>query len=93
MITKDTVLKISHLARLQLTEAEVTSFSQQLSATLENFNQIAKLDTKNVEPLVTPSEIVPHLRTDEVIKGPGAEKMLANAPEKSGNLYKVPPVV
>ena len=93
MITKETVLKISNLARLELSESEVEAYAQQLTATLENFNQIANLDTKDVEPLLTPSEITPHLRTDTAVAGPGAEKVLANAPDKSGNLFKVPPVV
>lgn len=93
MITKDTVLKISNLARLQITDNEATAYTKQLNATLENFNKIANVDTTNVEPLLTPSEITPHLREDEVVAGPGAERILANAPDKSGNLFKVPPVV
>ena len=93
MITKETVIKIATLARLQLSDSEVVAYAEQLSATLENFNQIASLDTKNIEPLLTPTEITPHLRIDNAAPGPGAEKILANAPEKSGNLFKVPPVV
>lgn len=93
MITKETVLKISNLARLQISEAEAAAFTKQLNETLDNFNKIAKVDTSNVEPLLTPSEITPHLREDKVVTGQGAEKILANAPEKSGNLFKVPPVV
>lgn len=93
MITKETVLKISNLARLQISDDEAVAYTKQLNATLENFNKIANVDTLNVEPLLTPSEITPHLREDKVVAGPGAEKILANAPDKSGNLFKVPPVV
>ncbi len=93
MITKETVLKISNLARLQITEEQAVAYTKQLNDTLENFNKIAKIDTSNIEPLLTPSEITPHLREDKVVAGPGAEKILANAPDKSGNLFKVPPVV
>ncbi len=93
MITKETVLKISNLARLQISEEEAVAYTKQLNATLENFNKIANVDTSNVEPLLTPSEITPHLREDKVVAGPGAERILANAPDKSGNLFKVPPVV
>lgn len=93
MITKGTVLKISHLARLQLKENEIEAYTQQLNTTLENFNQIANLDTANIEPLLNPSEITPHLRSDIAARGVGAEKLLGNAPDKSGNLFKVPPVV
>jgi aspartyl-tRNA(Asn)/glutamyl-tRNA(Gln) amidotransferase subunit C len=93
MITKETVLKISNLARLQISEAEAAAFTKQLNETLDNFNKIAKVDTSNIEPLLTPTEITPHLREDKVVPGLGAETMLANAPDKSGNLFKVPPVV
>lgn len=93
MITKETVLKISNLARLQISDDEAVAYSKQLTDTLENFNKIASLDTSGIEPLLTPTEITPHLREDKVVAGPGAEKLLANAPDKSGNLYKVPPVV
>lgn len=93
MITKETVLKISTLARLQITEAEAVAYTKQLNETLENFNKITAVDTSNVEPLLTPTDITPHLREDKVVAGPGAEKILANAPDKSGNLFKVPPVV
>lgn len=93
MITKETVLKISHLARLDLTDEEVAMYTQQLGTTFKNFEQIANLDTSNIEPLVTPIEITPRLRDDVVVKGPSVEAILSNAAEKSGNLFKVPPVV
>ncbi len=92
MLTRETVEKVSRLARLQLTEAELHAFSEQLSAVLANFEQIAKVDTSGVVPLVTPTEVSVHLREDVPEPG-GSEKMLANAPEKSGRLFKVPPVV
>lgn len=92
MLTRETVEKVSHLARLKLSEAELKAFSEQLSAVLKNFEQIAAVDTKGVAPLVTPTDMAVHLRPDvaEQVEG---EKMLANAPDKSGRLFKVPPVV
>lgn len=92
MLNEDTVEKVSRLARLKLTEAELKAFSEQLSAVLRNFEQIAKVDTKDVVPLVTPTDISVHLRPD-VAEPTDGEKMLSNAPEKSGRLFKVPPVV
>lgn len=87
------VEKIASLARLTLNESEKAKFSQQLSAVLDSFQAIAKVDTHNVEPLVTPSEIELNLRADESVQWANRERALANAPEKSGHLFRVPPVV
>jgi aspartyl-tRNA(Asn)/glutamyl-tRNA(Gln) amidotransferase subunit C len=93
MLNKDTVKKVSILARLKLTDAEVEDYARVLSAVLENFEQIAKVDTHGVKALVTPTDMVPTLRADVVERLVASDKLLANAPEKSGRLFKVPPVV
>jgi aspartyl-tRNA(Asn)/glutamyl-tRNA(Gln) amidotransferase subunit C len=93
MLTKETVEKVSTLARLKLTDAEITAISQQLSVVLENFEQIAQVNTKDVRPLLTPTEITMNLRPDVAATGGDSEKYLSNAPEKSGRLFRVPPVV
>lgn len=92
MLTKETVEKVAQLARLRLSEKELSAIQNQLSAVLENFEQIAQVDTKDVSPLVTPTEISQSLRAD-VAEVYSAERILESAPEKSGNLFKVPPVV
>jgi aspartyl-tRNA(Asn)/glutamyl-tRNA(Gln) amidotransferase subunit C len=81
------------LARLHLTPDEKTKFAAQLTAVLESFKTLEQINTENVEPLITPSEIEIVFRADRVEPGMGAEAALANAPEKSGHLFKVPPVV
>lgn len=84
---------IAKLARLKITEAEGAFYKQQLSKVLTHFHQIEDINTEGVEPLVTPSEIEFYARNDEVVKNNTATEMLQNAPEKSGHLFKVPPVV
>lgn len=87
------VQKVSELARLKLTEAEVKAIAGQLAAVLENFEQLATVDTKGVEPLVTPSDLKVHFREDKAVVETDIESFLANAPARSGRLFKVPPVV
>lgn len=91
-LTKQTVEKVSHLARLKLNEQEIAEAAEQLSAILENFELISQVDTKNVKPLLTPTDMEPAYREDRA-ETFDSEKALANAPEKSGRLFKVPPVV
>lgn len=90
---KSTVEKIAKLARIQLTDSETENFSQQLTKALNYFEQISKINTENVEPLVTPNEIETSWRADEVKQVLSVEEIVANAPDKTGNLFKVPPVV
>jgi len=93
VITKETIQHISKLARISLTEQESTQFSEQLSTILKHFEEISELDTSQVLPLVTASEIAFHWREDQVHQEVSPTKLVANAPEKSGKLFKVPPVV
>ena len=89
----DTVRKVATLSRLELTDKEIKDFAGQLSAVLENFVQLQAVDTKGIEPMVTPTDLSIRLREDEVVKVQDTEPFLANAPARSGNLFKVPPVV
>ena len=93
MIDKKTIEHIAKLARLHVSEEEAQEYSSQLSKALGFFEQISKVDTKGVEPLVTPTEIEIYWREDQAKSEFTAEEMTANAPERMGNLFKVPPVV
>lgn len=93
MIDKKTIEHIAKLARLHITDQEAQEYSEQLSKALKYFEQISKVDTKGVEPMVTPTEIENFWREDEVVKDLSADEITANAPAKAGNLFKVPPVV
>lgn len=93
MIDPKTVENIAKLARLHVTEAEAKQYSEHLSNVLKYFEQISKVKTDGVEPLVTPSEVEDFWREDEVKKELTAEQIVANAPQKTGNLFTVPPVV
>ena len=90
---KDVIQKIANLARLQLTPEQANEFSEQLSKIILHFDEISSINTEGVEPLITPSEIEYTLREDSVKQNFHAEEMVANAPDKQGNLFKVPPVV
>lgn len=93
MIDPKTIAHIAKLARLEIGTDEAGKYSAELSKALEYFEQIAKVNTTGVEPLVTPSDIAPFWREDIARRDGTAEEMTANAPEKMGHLFKVPPVV
>lgn len=93
MIDKKTIEAIAKLARLQVTDQDAQEYSIQLAKALTHFDQISKIDTTGVEPLVTPAEIESYWREDGVVQEFTAEDMTGNAPDRAGNLFKVPPVV
>jgi aspartyl-tRNA(Asn)/glutamyl-tRNA(Gln) amidotransferase subunit C len=93
MIDKKAIEHIAKLARLHISETEAQEFSGQLSKVFDYFEQISKVNTQGVEPLVTPSEVEVFWREDICKKELSAEELVSNAPDKVGNLFKVPPVV
>ena len=77
------------LARLGLSEAEVERFSFQLSNILENFEILKEVDTSNVPPTarIGPQQNV--LREDMAAESYSPDEILANAPVKEDNCFKV----
>ena len=93
MIDSQSIKHLSRLAQLELQPEESVEIAAQLSKALEHFQQIADISTEGIEPLITPSDIEVHFRPDEVHQEVSTEELLANAPERQGSLFKVPPVV
>ena len=90
-ISKEEVLHVARLARLELTDDEVAKFQEQLSAILDAVSTVSELDLSDVPPTAHPLEIQnawdedvprPCLRPDEVF---------ANAPDRDGDFFRVPP--
>jgi len=83
---------IAALARLELSEAEVEEYRQQLSAVLEYFARLQAVDTEGIPP--TASVLPPRsvLRPDEPRPGLPRDALLANAPEVEDGQFRVPPV-
>ena len=93
MIDPEAIQNIAKLARLKVTAEEAAELGEQLTKVLAHFQQISQIDTAGVEPLVTPSDIDFYTRPDVAHNPNTTEEILKNAPEKGGNLFKVPPVV
>jgi aspartyl-tRNA(Asn)/glutamyl-tRNA(Gln) amidotransferase subunit C len=92
-ITRDEVAHIARLARLQLTDDELDTFTGQLAAILEYESDLAGLDLDGVEPTSHPFELVNVMRPDEALRSGVRDAVLAEAPEAEGGMFKVPPVL
>jgi aspartyl-tRNA(Asn)/glutamyl-tRNA(Gln) amidotransferase subunit C len=89
----ETIKKMAHLSRLEITDADSNQLAGELGKVLNFFNQISNVNTKGVEPMVTPVEIESFWREDEKKNEIKTEDIMSNAPSRAGNLFKVPPVV
>ena len=90
-ISREEVLHVARLARLELTDDEVERLAAQLSAILEAVGKVAELDLADVEPTAHPLDLVNVWAEDEPRPSLPVEDALANAPEREGSFFRVPP--
>ena len=88
-LSYEQVKHIAWLARLGLSEAEVERFSIQLSNILENFEILKEVDTANVAPATQTIPLQNVFREDKIAKSYRQTEVLANAPNKEENCFKV----
>ena len=89
----DEVEHIAELARLTLTDDEIARYSDQLSAILEYFSILQKLETTDISPTSSVFAGRNVLRPDEPRPGLSEEDLLRNAPDAEANQFRVPPVL
>jgi aspartyl-tRNA(Asn)/glutamyl-tRNA(Gln) amidotransferase subunit C len=92
-LTVDQVQWVAHLARLELSAAELATMTPQLSAILDYVAQLQQVNTDNVEPLAHPLPIQNVFRDDEPVPSLPIAEALANAPDRRGDFYGVPAVL
>ena len=90
-ISRDEVLHVARLARLELTEDEVTRFQEQLSAILESVSKVSELDLSDVPPTAHPLEIANAWAEDEPRPSLSLDEVFANAPDRDDDHFRVPP--
>jgi aspartyl-tRNA(Asn)/glutamyl-tRNA(Gln) amidotransferase subunit C len=92
-LSRRDVEHVAHLARLGLTDEELDRLEGQLNHIIEQYEKLAELDTSDIPPTAQTIELENILRDD--VAGPSlpAETILANAPERDGDLFVVPAVL
>ena len=92
-ITREEVLHVAKLARLELTDDEIERLTGELSAILEAVSKVSQLDLSDVPPTSHPLEVVNAWGEDEPHESLSLDQAFANAPAREGDLFKVPPTV
>jgi aspartyl-tRNA(Asn)/glutamyl-tRNA(Gln) amidotransferase subunit C len=90
-ISRDDVLHVAALARLELTGEEVGRLEQQLNAILEAVSKVSELDLEDVPPTSHPLDVVNVFGADEPRPSLPLDDVFANAPAHEDDLFRVPP--
>lgn len=90
MLSRDQVLHVARLARLELTESEVERMAGELSKVLDHVETIARLDLDGVAPTSHVVDVVNALRPDEPRPSLPRETALAAAPHPATGGFRVP---
>ena len=90
-IDRGQLLHVAHLARLELREDEIERLEAQLNDILEAVSKVSELDLSDVPPTSHPLEVVNVWEQDESRPCLRVEDALANAPEREGDFFRVPP--
>jgi len=88
-LSREEVLHIARLARVGLTESEINRLSEQLSQLLENFEVLQQVDTTGIPPTAQSIDLQSVMRDDEVAPSLPADDILANAPKREGDCFRV----
>ena len=92
-ITKDEVLYVADLARLELDDTAIEKYDDQIDTILEYVDQLKAVDTEGVRPTSHAIFLTNAFREDEEQTHLDRDKALANAPEKEEGNFVVPKVV
>ncbi len=92
-ITREEVVQVASLARLEFSPAELDLLTNQLDAILERVEQLNELDTSAVEPTSHAVPLENVFRDDEVRDSLGVEQALRNAPLQAQDCFVVPKVI
>ena len=90
-ISREEVLHVARLARLELGEEEVAKFAEQLSAILEAVSKVSELDLSGVPPTSHPHAISNVWAEDEPGPCLSLDEAFANAPDRDVDYFRTPP--
>lgn len=92
-ITRDEVVHVARLARLEPADDEIDQFTQQLGAILEHAADVEALEVADVEPTSRPLPLSNVMRADVVSESLERDEVMASAPDVQDGQFRVPPVL
>jgi aspartyl-tRNA(Asn)/glutamyl-tRNA(Gln) amidotransferase subunit C len=93
MLSRDQVLRIARLARIEVAPGEADALLNELNGILAMVERMAAADTRGVEPMSHPEDAGQRLREDRVSETDQRAAFQAVAPQVEDGLYLVPKVI
>ena len=92
-LSDDDVRKLALLARLELSDEEVSTIGSQLDSILGFVHKLSELDTTEIEPMTTALDVDNRWRDDVGVDGLTTAEALSNSPAHDNECFLVPPVL
>jgi aspartyl-tRNA(Asn)/glutamyl-tRNA(Gln) amidotransferase subunit C len=92
-ISREEVVHIAKLARLELTDSEIERYQLQLSSILEYADRLKTLDTNKIPPTSSVLPARSRFRDDVPVESLPVDQVLKNAPFSEKDQFKVPPAL
>ncbi|RPF83342.1 Asp-tRNA(Asn)/Glu-tRNA(Gln) amidotransferase subunit GatC [Synechococcus sp. CC9616] len=92
-ISADDVRKVAKLARLDLADDKIATYTKQLEPILDYVSQLEAVDTTDVPPTTRAVEVVNVTREDGVTPTNVREDILNQAPQREQDFYRVPKIL
>ena len=92
-ITKDTIRKISNLAKISIADQEVEKLESEISSIIRWVEALNEVDTENVDPMSNSLHGALRMREDLVTDGNIVPDILSNSPVDDENFFVVPKVI
>jgi aspartyl-tRNA(Asn)/glutamyl-tRNA(Gln) amidotransferase subunit C len=91
--SREDVVYVARLARLELSAEEIDKFAVQLASILDHVAAVTSLETDGVPAMSHPIELANVLRRDEPWPAISRDEVLAEAPASESGRFKVPPIL
>ena len=92
-ISKEEIIHIAKLASLNLSEAEIERYANDMTEILEYANMINSVNTDEIKETIAANENYNVFRKDEVIPSTDRDVLLQNAPSKDDGMFRIPKVI
>ncbi len=89
-LSREEVLHVAHLARINLEEEEIEKFRVQLKKLMDDIDKIKEVKGFDEDLMISPVEYNTELRTDEEGKMLDYKEVMKNVPHSTGNFVEVP---